>query len=211
MENYNDTQHSSIGLAPNEVDEENEDDILGRYFESAYDPQITNKNKFKVGDMVRIVKNAGVFDKRYKGQFSTSVFEIEKLLPGVVGFSFDTYKIKDGRGRTQRGVFKYYELVNANESKDGRERGEVDIEQVEDAIRKLNKVKRDPIDIQISLNDIMKKKEVKQMVRREKKEVEPEALPGGTYRVSDQVEGRREARRERHSKKDYIRTDMYKF
>ena len=60
------------------------------------------KPSFKEGDKVRISKYKGLFDKRYKGNWSEELFVIYKTPPTIP----ITYKIKDLLGENIKGSYK---------------------------------------------------------------------------------------------------------
>lgn len=76
MKNYNNSYHRTIKMSPTSVNETNEQHLLSQI----YNNQISsNKNKFKIGDKVRISKYKGVFAKGYEPNWSTEIFRIFKI------------------------------------------------------------------------------------------------------------------------------------
>ena len=79
VESYNKTYHRSIGMPPNEVNDDNEVKIWHRLYGGL---QLTNYNfKFSVGDHVRIQEHRATFRKGYEGAWTEEIFKIVKRLP----------------------------------------------------------------------------------------------------------------------------------
>lgn len=76
LENYNNSYHKTIKMAPNEVNEENIDEV----FESIYNAsKIVPREEIKVGDKVRVLIKEKAHDKKYKQRWSTDVHTITKI------------------------------------------------------------------------------------------------------------------------------------
>ena len=84
---YNARFHSGIGMAPNQFNEKNQEDVWLRM----YSPESpTFKARLKVGDYVRISKARLKFQKGYTGSRSTEIFtvtEVKKTAPIVYEIS----------------------------------------------------------------------------------------------------------------------------
>ena len=94
----NNTHHRSIGMAPLEVNKDNESIVRARL----YPPKAKSfKWKYDVGDRVRIVMQRQPFRKGYLGQWSEEIFEIAVRLPT----SPVTYELRDFAGETIKGRF----------------------------------------------------------------------------------------------------------
>jgi len=101
LHSYNNTRHSSIGMAPTEVDVENEDLVRKR----PYPPKPKSYEwKYEMGDKVRITMQKRPFRKCYLGDWSLEIFVIKCRLPTVPV----TYQLVDLigvlRARTAEGV-----------------------------------------------------------------------------------------------------------
>lgn len=74
---YNNKKHRTINMKPSQVTQKDEKRLL----ETAYNRiKMTDlKQKFKVGDHVRISKVRGVFDKKYMPNWSTEIFQVKKV------------------------------------------------------------------------------------------------------------------------------------
>lgn len=74
LDNYNNSYHKSIGMAPNEVNEKN---YLQVWHNLAKRSKKVKRSKLEVGDKVRIlIKDRG--QKKYKPRWSEHVYEIEE-------------------------------------------------------------------------------------------------------------------------------------
>lgn len=73
VNSYNNTKHSTIKMAPNKVNSVNEKHILNTVYNR---PTKWVKNKFSIGDIVRISKYKSIFDKGYTPNFTTELFKI---------------------------------------------------------------------------------------------------------------------------------------
>jgi hypothetical protein len=76
VKNYNNSYHSAIGMAPNEVDEKNMHKVQMNILEKA---KIGKKEKLEVGDTVRVKLKDQKLKKGYKTKFSQSTYKIEKI------------------------------------------------------------------------------------------------------------------------------------
>ena len=122
---YNTSRHRSIGMSPNEVTLENEAEVWSTLFPTRV--HRVQKNKFKVGQSVRITRDKGVFEKGYEMTYTYEVFEI-----GVVQQTYPiTYSIRDFNGETIKGSFYENEIQLVDKSDD--------IWAVERIIRKRNR------------------------------------------------------------------------
>lgn len=102
---YNHRRHSTTGYKPVDVNTKNEKQILNDVYDrlKTIDPK---KPKFKVGDAVRVSKYRNVFDKSYTPNWSTEIFEVDKMQTT----NPRTYLLRDSRGELIRGGFYDYEL-----------------------------------------------------------------------------------------------------
>lgn len=103
VKEYNRTKHRTIKMAPNNVNCNNEKFIL----QTVYNRQVIwRKNKFRVGDIVRISKYKTIFDKSYTPNFTTELFKVinvNRMFPV-------TYKIEDMKQTPIAGQFYETEL-----------------------------------------------------------------------------------------------------
>ena len=103
---YNNTRHSSIKFAPNDVNEENE-----HYVRENLYPQIKKEVKhtiarFIVGQTVRITKKKSSFQKGYDQTFSYEVFTVSEVKDTYPV----TYGLRDYKGNLIEGSFYSNEL-----------------------------------------------------------------------------------------------------
>ena len=92
-------------MKPSQVNKSNEKAIL----KAAYTriKIVSNKQKFTVGDNVRISKYRGIFDKGYTPNWSNEIFVIRKInLTNPI-----TYFLKDEKGENILGGFYEMELL----------------------------------------------------------------------------------------------------
>lgn len=103
VDTYNSTKHSTIKMTPNEVNKNNEKQLLQTVFNK---PSKWMKNKFSVGDIVRISKYKTVFDKGYTPNYSTELFRVKSI-----NRKFPvTYHIEDMKNTPIAGQFYEMEL-----------------------------------------------------------------------------------------------------
>ena len=106
VSSYNDSPHSTIGLAPNNVTSTNQEEL----WHSVYNPDNRQPPrvsfKFKVNDKVRISKYSTVFKKGYLPGWSEEIFTISQCHntnPSV-------YSLKDDSGSQLEGTWHEPEL-----------------------------------------------------------------------------------------------------
>ena len=102
--NYNATPHSSHGLPPQDVTDENRDEVYKKLY--------PNKNlktvcKLKKGDKVRILKEKTDFEKGYTQKWSDEIYEIRNIRQSS-GVCW--YKLADHSGSELKGIWYYYQL-----------------------------------------------------------------------------------------------------
>lgn len=98
ISSYNNTYHSSIKLAPAQVNSENESDVWFSLYGSHPPP---SKCSYEVGDIVRISKHKMTFEKGYTSNWTIELFKITecvKRFPAV-------YRIQDLLGEPILGTF----------------------------------------------------------------------------------------------------------
>lgn len=79
MYEYNTSKHRTIGMTPNDVDSENEQELLDTVYNYKRVIPFKNTIKFKVGDHVRLSKYKHVFEKGYLPSWTTEIFKIDKI------------------------------------------------------------------------------------------------------------------------------------
>jgi hypothetical protein len=104
VKSYNETPHSSIKVAPTEVNEHNECAVRDRLFT----PIIASKGivKFKVGDTVRLSGAKRAFSKGYRDKWTEELFKVVK----VYDTRPVTFGITDYAGEKIKGKFYTAEL-----------------------------------------------------------------------------------------------------
>ena len=104
LNKYNNKVHRSIGMKPKDVNSKNSSKVFNRLMPTH---KIKTKNKFKVGDPVRISKYKHIFAKGYQPSWTTEVFKIDK----VKDTKPPTYVLKDENNQVIVGGFYEQELL----------------------------------------------------------------------------------------------------
>ena len=104
VDNYNNTPHRSIGMAPSEVNLSNRDQVYKKLYKQ---DETRSVPRLAVGDKVRILKDKALFEKGYTRNWSLELYTIvtAKSHDGV-----DYYKISDAFGNILPRQRYYYEL-----------------------------------------------------------------------------------------------------
>lgn len=106
VKEYNNTRHSTIKMAPNEVTHENAPLLL----KSVYNyTKYFKKPRFKVGDLVRTSKKWKIFQRSFHVTHTYEVFRIKKI---QLTFPL-TYILEDLQGNLIEGAFYSEELQEA--------------------------------------------------------------------------------------------------
>ena len=120
IENYNQTPHRSIGIAPLAVNDDNRDQVYKRLYPHS---SITVICKFQLGDKVRKKLEKTVFEKGYTKRWSDEVYVIKEShqSQGVCW-----YKLIDLNGNKIPGIWYFFNLilVARNESEFRNNQGE---------------------------------------------------------------------------------------
>lgn len=108
---YNNTKHRTIKMTPVEVNsKEIENKLLNTVFKINHK---LFKNKYKVGEFVRVSKYKGIFEKGYTPNWSTEIFKII----GVNNKFPVTYKLQDYQKKFIAGCFYESELQKTKDHK----------------------------------------------------------------------------------------------
>ena len=107
---YNHTFHRTIKTSPNEVNKINEELIFKNIYGYSKDlgDSTVVKNKFKVGDKVRISKYKNIFEKSYTPNWTREIFIVDKILPRVP----TVYILKDQNNEIIQGIFYEQQMEN---------------------------------------------------------------------------------------------------
>jgi hypothetical protein len=101
---YNNSKHKTIGMSPKQADANPTSvKIMQRKI-------IKRKNKFNVGDNVRISTYKSVFTKGYLPSWSTEIFKIVKINETLP----TTYQLQDYSGKPIAGCFYSEEILKTN-------------------------------------------------------------------------------------------------
>ena len=104
---YNNSKHSTIGIAPRSVNASNEDVIRKRIYGNTVKTNKSSKPKFFVNETVRLNTLKGAFEKGYTGNWTEEIFKIDKIYTQYLPFM---YRIKDSTGNIVKGRFYENEL-----------------------------------------------------------------------------------------------------
>jgi hypothetical protein len=105
---YNKTYHKSIKMAPVEVGEHNEGEVLETLYGHLWDTVGQAQTKYNVGELVRISELKHPFKKGYLGHWTEEIFRINAIKrhaePRLM------YKLEDWSGKVLEGSFYDEEL-----------------------------------------------------------------------------------------------------
>ena len=104
INNYNNTPHSATGVAPNQVSENNRDEVYKRLYP---DTLLRTICKLKVEDKVRTLLEKDIFEKGYTKNWSEEIFTITKVKQSN-GVCY--YYLKDHENKTLPGIYYYFQL-----------------------------------------------------------------------------------------------------
>jgi hypothetical protein len=110
VENYNNTWHSSIKMAPYRVSSKNEKQVYSTLY-----PEKNKTNpvpKFKIGDRVLISRVKAIFEKGYAQNWKNEIF----VVTDVFNTNPSTYHIQDLKGNKIYGIFYNEELQKIKHS-----------------------------------------------------------------------------------------------
>ena len=113
VKNYNSTPHRTIGMAPDQVTDQNSPAIYKRVFG---DNNLKVIPRLSTGDQVRILLEKSLFDKGYKQNWSEELYIITNVIQkgGIVW-----YILEDLNQKRLPGIKYYWQLnlvKNASES-----------------------------------------------------------------------------------------------
>lgn len=106
LESYNSTTHRTIKMRPADVTKSAEKFLLRTVYKGNASVVVSNKQKFHIGDRVRISKYKTIFEKSYTPNWSTELFNVVTVLPTVPV----TYTLADLAGNKIKGCFYEQEL-----------------------------------------------------------------------------------------------------
>jgi hypothetical protein len=110
IKSYNNTYHRTIGMAPNEVTNENAQAVSERMFPMKTIP----KYKFNIGDKVRIPVYKNVFAKGFTQNWTLEIFVVSERHVS----NPPTYSVTDLLGETIKGRFYEHELQKIDKKDD---------------------------------------------------------------------------------------------
>jgi transposase InsO family protein len=112
---YNHQKHRSIKMKPvDAIKPENHDavfqNLYGEYFDTLANAE-PQQPKFHVGDIVRLSRTKGSFEKGYHDNFTRQTFKVDEVLPTQP----PTYRLKDMLNKAYEGSFYEEELLKTKE------------------------------------------------------------------------------------------------
>lgn len=107
MDRYNSKIHRTIGVAPNRVTKSVERDLIRRKVFLINDTAASSKPKFRIGDVVRISRQKGFFEKGYTPNWTTELFTVNT----IKSTNPITYTLQDYRKQDIQGSFYEQELL----------------------------------------------------------------------------------------------------
>lgn len=103
---YNETYHRSIGMAPLDVNADNEEQVWMRLYKARLKPSRVKKPTLKVGDKVRLQKKHRPFKKGYLPGWTEEVFSVSGIKKGPLPL----YKVVEWDGTPIQGTFYEQDL-----------------------------------------------------------------------------------------------------
>jgi hypothetical protein len=110
---YNHTHHTSIKMAPSNVTRRNQNVAWTNLYKTSERPskllslaREASKPSFNPGDLVRLSKVKGTFEKWYRPNYTEELFRVREVLPRVPV----VYRIEDFAGELIEGTFYEAEL-----------------------------------------------------------------------------------------------------
>jgi transposase InsO family protein len=123
VSSYNDTYHKSIKMSPAAVNEKTEGQVLrtlyGQEWMSADGDKLPTINKLprhQLGDLVRLSRLKGVFNKGYIGNWTEEIFVIAKIIHSK---PYTLYRVKDWNQEELKGSFYEHELQEVDKDLQG--------------------------------------------------------------------------------------------
>jgi hypothetical protein len=107
VRSYNFTRHTSTGLAPVEVGNDNQEEVWYRLYERQDWSKLKKKPKLSVGNHVRISSARMAFERGYTPNWSREIFVVTEVRATVVPI---VYAVEDLSGETIKGTFYEKEL-----------------------------------------------------------------------------------------------------
>ena len=105
---YNESYHRSIGMAPLDVNADNEKQVWNRLYQVRF--RRTKKPTLRVGDKVRLQKKHRPFKKGYLPGWTEEVFSVSAIKKGALPL----YKVVEWDGTPIEGTFYQHDLQKVN-------------------------------------------------------------------------------------------------
>jgi hypothetical protein len=116
VDSYNETEHSSIGMAPNDVGDHNQSEVFDELYESKSPVAIrqSGKTPLRVGDTVRIAKARDAFERGYTPNWTKELFKVSAVVADVRPV---VYKLVDMSGEDILGTFYRQEVQKVKDQR----------------------------------------------------------------------------------------------
>ena len=114
VDSYNHSRHRSIGMAPADVQERDQDLIWSRLYGDGDTER--KRQSIPTGAMVRINKAKGVFDKGYMPNWSKEHFTVADAPPRTKSSKRTVYKLNDYNGEPVTGSWYDEELQHISDN-----------------------------------------------------------------------------------------------
>lgn len=117
IQNINRTPHSAHGFPPQDVNDENRDEVYKRMFPKK---RLSVVCRLDIGDQVRKIKEKVLFEKGYKQNWSDEIYKIKSVRQSN---QVCWYKLETSTGKAIPGIWYYYQLnlVTKNDNKSERQ------------------------------------------------------------------------------------------
>ena len=109
IRNYNSSFHTSIQMAPNEVNSKNQETVWDNLYKLG--PKL-RKKILNIGDRVRISKLRRRFEKSYLPSWTTEIFTVSRIRHDTQPL---VYVLKDDNGEELQGTFYFEELQKVSD------------------------------------------------------------------------------------------------
>ena len=117
IQNINQTPHSSHGFSPQDVNDENRNDVYKKLYPNK---KLSIVCRLKIGDRVRKIREKAIFEKGYKPNWTEEIFSIRDVRQSN---QVCWYKLETLAGEKISGIWYYYQLnlVSTNDFESSRQ------------------------------------------------------------------------------------------
>ena len=104
VSNYNKTPHKTTGYPPEDVTEENRDEVFKKMFPNK---RVKVTCRLNIGDKVRKIREKQLFDKGYTQSWSDEVYKVYNIRQSN---AVCWYKLESLNGEKLKGIYYYHQL-----------------------------------------------------------------------------------------------------